>query len=144
MNRAQKLAWSHVVSTATAFVVSLAAVGVAYRYVGMPRALLGFSFMGLAGLAGLAPLLFRKERGAVAADERDRLFHRRAALAGFGAAYLFVGAACMIPFFSLGPNASISVAWLPQIFIGAAITHFFAHSVAILSQYGWTSAEAPS
>ncbi len=141
MNRAQKLAWSFVIATSAAFVISVVAVGIAYRYVGMPKALLGFCFMGLSGLAGFAPLVFRKEEGPVAADERDQLFHRRAALAGFTGAYLFVGAACMIPFFALGPDASISIVWLPQIFIGAGIVHFFAHSVAILSQYGWTNAE---
>lgn len=141
MNRAQKIAWSVVVATVMAFVVSLIAVGVAYRYVGMPKALLGFSFMGLVGLAGLGPLVFRKEDGPVTADERDQLFGRRAALAGFAAAYTVVGAACMVPFFVLGPDARISIAWLPQIFIGAGIAHFFVHAIAILHQYGWTDAE---
>lgn len=136
MNRAQKIAWSVVVCTGAAFVVSLVAVAVAYRYVGMPKALLGFSFMGLTGVAGLAPLVFRHEQGPVAADERDQLIRRRAALAGFAAAYLFVGTACMAPFFALGPEARISLVWLPQIFIGAGIANFFVHSIAILSQYG--------
>lgn len=144
MNRAQKLAWSTVIATSAAFVISLITVVIAYRYVGMPKALLGFCLMGLSGLAGFAPLVFRKKEGPVAADERDQLFHRRAALAGFIAAYLFVGTACMIPFFTLGPDASISIVWLPQIFIGAGIVHFFVYSVIILGQYGWTNAEVPS
>jgi hypothetical protein len=45
----------------------------------------------------------------------------------------------MIPFFVLGPNAKVSVAWLPVIFMGAGISHYFIYSVAILSQYGWRS-----
>jgi hypothetical protein len=47
----------------------------------------------------------------------------------------------MIPFFTLGPDASISIVWLPQIFIGAIIVHLFTYSVAILNQYGWTNKE---
>jgi hypothetical protein len=43
----------------------------------------------------------------------------------------------MIPFFVLGPKANIPVTWLPMIFGGAGLSHFFAHSVAILVQYGW-------
>jgi hypothetical protein len=138
MNRIQKIAWCFVVSTSAAFAVSLAAVGIAYHYVGMPRSLLGFSFMGLAGLGGLAPLLIRKDKGAVAADERDQLFQRRAAIAGFATAYLVFGVASMVPFFILGPDAMISITWLPMIFMGAGICHYFMYAVMILSQYGWT------
>lgn len=141
MNRAQRIAWAFVVSLSGALVLSLIAVGVLYFYVGMPRALLGFSFMGLSGLAGLAPLVFKKEPGAVGADERDQLFHRRAAIAGFATAYLLFGAGCMIPFFVLGPDATVSVKWLPTIYMGAGLAHYLVHSLTILSQYGWTSKE---
>ena len=141
MNRVQKIAWALVISTSGALAVSLIAVGVLYHYVGMPRALLGFCMMGLAGLGGLAPVLIKKDEGPVAADERDQLFQRRAAIAGFATAYLVFGAACMIPFFALGPSARISVTWLPTIFMGAGISHFFVYSLAILSQYGWTWAD---
>ena len=141
MNRAQKIAWVFVVTLSGALVLSLVAVGVLYFYVGMPRALLGFSFMGLSGLAGLAPLICKKDPGAVPADERDQLFHRRAAIAGFATTYLLFGAACMIPFFLLGPKAMISVKWLPAIYMGAGLAHYLVHSLTILSQYGWTSKE---
>jgi len=139
MNRIQKVAWAIVLSTAIAFVVSLIAVGIAIRHVGLPRALIGFSFMGLAGFGGLAPVFIKKDTGPVRTDERDLLFRRRAAIAGFGTAYLIFGLASMIPFTVLGPDAAISVQWLPGIFMTAGICHFFAYSVAILSQYGWTS-----
>ncbi len=138
MNRVQKVAWALVISTLGALAVSLIAVAVLYRYVGMPRALLGFCMMGLAGLGGLAPALIKKDEGPVAVDERDQLFQRRAAIAGFATAYMVFGAACMIPFFVLGPSARISVTWLPTIFMGAGISHFFVYSLAILSQYGWS------
>jgi len=127
-----------VISTSAALVISLVAVGILYQYVGMPRALIGFSFMGITGLGGLAPLLFRKDEGSVAADERDQLFQRRAAIAGFATAYMVFGGACMIPFFILGPAAVISVTWLPMIFMGAGISHYFIYAVTILSQYGWS------
>lgn len=142
MNRMQKIAWAFVISTSGAVVVSLIAVGVLYSYVGMPKALVGLSFMGIAGLGGLAPLLFGKEEGPVAIDERDQLFHRRAAIAGFTTAYMVFGLASMIPFFALGPNGVVPVTWLPMIFMGAGISHFFMYSVVILSQYGWTRGEA--
>ncbi len=138
MNRIQKIAWMFVISTSAALVISLVAVGILYQYAGMPRALIGFSFMGLTGLGGLAPLLFRKEQGSVVADERDQLFQRRAAIAGFTTAYMIFGAACMIPFFVFGPDFMISVKWLPMIFMGAGISHYFIYAVTILSQYGWS------
>jgi len=138
MNRIQKIAWVFVVCTLVAFAVSLVAVGILYYYVGMPRALCGFCFMGLAGLGGLASVVFRKDEGSVAADERDQLFQRRAAIAGFATAYMVMGAGCMIPFFVLGPSATIAVTWLPIIFMAAGISHYFVYAVAILNQYGWT------
>jgi len=121
--------------------VSLVAVGILTWYVGMPRALLGFCFMGLSGLGGLAPLVFKKDPGAARVDERDELFHRRAAIAGFATAYLVFGAASMIPFIVLGPQAMVPVRWLPAIYMGAGLSHYFVHSLTILSQYGWTSKE---
>jgi len=42
----------------------------------------------------------------------------------------------MIPFSILGPKATISVIWLPNIFMGTGLSLFFVTSVAILVQYG--------
>jgi hypothetical protein len=132
----QKMAWLFVIITVLAVVASAVAVVWLYAEFGMPKAVAGLTFMGIAGLGGLGPLIFKKDSGKVTCDERDRLINRRAALAGFGMAYMFVGAVCMAPFFVLGPDGSISVTWLPMIFMGAGICTFFAHSVAILLQYG--------
>ena len=136
MNRAQKIAWSLVITISLGFILSCIAVAILYVKVGMPKAVAGFAFLGIAGLGGFSPLIFRTDKGKVTFDERDRLIKRRAALAGFGAAWLFVGLVCMIPFRVLGPNATISVSWLPRIFAGATLISFFAHSVAILIGYG--------
>jgi hypothetical protein len=133
----QKIAWWMVVWISVATVISLIAVAIGYFKFGMPKALIGFSFLGIAGLGGLAPLIFRKDSGTVTCDERDILINRRAALAGFAASYLVTGLACMLPFSILGYQASISVCWLPNIFMAAGLTSFFVHSVAILIQYGW-------
>jgi hypothetical protein len=136
MTRTQKMAWWIVAWISVAVITSLIAVAIGYAIFGMPKALIGFSFLGIAGMAGFAPLIFRKDKGKVTCDERDILINRRAALAAFGASYLITGLACMLPFFILGYNASISVCWLPNIFMAAGLTCFFVHSVAILIQYG--------
>lgn len=137
MNRMQKIAWLFVVTISLAVILSAIAIGLLYLKFGMPVAQAGLAFLGIAGLGGFGPLIFKKDKGAVIYDERDTLINRRAALAGFGASYLLVGLSCMIPFFIFGPKASISVTWLPMIFMGAGLSLFFFHSVAILIQYGW-------
>lgn len=137
MNREQKMALTMVITTLSAFLLSCIAVAILYFKVGMPRALLGFLLMCLSGLAGFSPLIFKKDKGKVILDERDRLIKERAKLAGFTASFLFAGMACMIPFFILGPDRAISVTWLPNIFIGAGISHAFVYSAVILEQYGW-------
>ena len=136
MNRMQKVAWCFVVCISTAVVMSLMAVAVLYYIVGMPKALVGFCFLSIAGLAGFARLIFPKDKGKVTCDERDTLISSRAASAGFAASSLVTGLACMLPFFILGPHASISVIWLPNIFMAAGLTVFFVYSAAILIQYG--------
>lgn len=136
MNRAQKIAWCFVIMISLAFIVSLIAIGLLCPKYGMPKALLGFGFMGIAGLAGIAPLFIRKDKGKVEFDERDKQINIRAAWAGFASSYLVFGLACMIPFSVLGPKATISVTWLPNIFMAGGMMMFFVHSVAILVQYG--------
>jgi len=136
MNRTQKIVWLMVIAISIGMVAGCTAFGVLYFKVGMPKALAGFGFVGIAGLGGLGPLIFRKDKGAVAFDERDREIQRKSALAGFALAYLVVGIATMGPFTILGPRAPITTSWLPTIFGAAGITHFYAWSIAILVQYG--------
>lgn len=141
MNRAQKTAWFIIIAISSGVLVSSIAVGVLALNIGMPKAFAGLGFMGIAGIGGLAPLIFKKDKGKMTCDERDKLINRRAALASFGLSHLFVGLACMIPFSILGPTATVSVIWLPMIFGGAAIVVFFVHATAILVQYGWRGRE---
>ncbi len=136
MNRAQKMAWLLVIVISVAVLLVGGAVGILYVKVGMPKALAGLGFLGIAGFGGLGPLIFKKDKGKVAFDERDKKIKRIAALSGFATSYLFVGLACMVPYSILGPKAVISVRWLPLIFAGAAISMFFVHSVVTLIGYG--------
>jgi len=136
MNRAQKTAWLLVITISAGFVLSCIAVVILYIKSGMPTALAGFAFMAVAGLGGLGPSIFKKDKGNVTFDERDKLIKEKAKLAGFTASFLFAGLACMTPFFIFGPKASISVSWLPNIWAGTFLTAFFIHSVAVLVQYG--------
>ncbi len=136
MNRAQKIAWLFVITISLAVVGSLAAFAILYIKVGMPKALASLALIGIAGFGGFGPIVFPKDKGKITCDERDTLINRRAAIAGFGASYLVAGLACMLPFFILGPQATVAVWWLPNIFGAAGLTLFFVHSVVILVQYG--------
>ena len=137
MKRIQKIAWFFVITITVSIVLTVIVTSILYAKYGFPKAIAGFGALGLIGIAGFSPLFFKKDKGKVTFDERDRTIKRRAALAGFGMSYLVVGLACMIPFSVLGPKASISVGWLPDIFGASAITMFYVYSIAILVQYGW-------
>jgi hypothetical protein len=91
MNRIQKVAWWIVVWITAGVVASAIAIAVLYLRVGMPKALAGLGFLGITGLGGLGPLIFGKDKGWVTCSERDKLINNRAAVAGFGAAYLVTG-----------------------------------------------------
>ena len=54
------------------------------------------AFLGIFGIAGLSPLIFKKDKGKVTHDERDTLIERTSALGGFAASYLFFIVACML------------------------------------------------
>ena len=138
MNRIQKMAWWMAIWISAGVILAAIATVVCHFVIGMPWSIAkaGLGFVGIAGLGGLASLIFKKDPGKITCDERDTLINRRAAIAAFGIAYLVTGAACMLPFFIMGPQATISVTWLPNIFLAAGLTVFFVHSVAILIQYG--------
>jgi len=130
------MAWWTLTWAGFAFVSSGIATTLMYFLRGFPAAYAGSAFLGLFGLAGLSPILFKKDLGRVGCDERDRLINHRAALAAFTTSYLVMGMACMIPFFVMGPNADISIIWGPLIFMAGGFTCFIVYAVAILIQYG--------
>ena len=138
MNRFQKLARFNLIVILIALTLSAIAVSVFYFVVDLPirRAFGGFGFMGITGLIGLSPILYKKERGKVSFDERDELINYRAVLAAYSVFWLVFTAACMIPWSIIGPSGSISVNVLPIMLFGIGITLALVHSLVILIQYG--------
>lgn len=139
MNRIQKMSWWVVIWISAAVILAAIAMVILHFIVGMSWSIAkaGLKFLGIAGFGGLGPLIFKKDPDKATCDERERFIYIKATLAGFVAAFLITGLACMLPFFIMVPNAMISVGWLPDIFLAATLTTFFIQSVAILVQYGW-------
>ena len=139
MNRIQKMAWWMLIWMSAGVILAAIAIAVSHFIVGMPWSIAksGLAFLGIAGLGGLAPLIFKKDPGKVTCDERDQLINSRAAVAGFLVAFLVTGLGCMLPLFILGPQATISVMWLVSIWTAAGFAVFLVHSIAILAHYGW-------
>ena len=136
MNRAQKMAWFTLVIVSIGGVLSTIAVILLAAKFGFPKAFVGFGLMGVTGFAGLAPVIFKKDKGQVTFDERDRKIHIKSTRAGFAASYGFVGLICMITWFAIGPKGMVTVNLLPNIFIGAMITMIIVQSITILVEYG--------
>ncbi len=137
MNRLQKIAWSLVITISVGFILSCIAVAILYVKVGMPKAVAGLGFMGVAGLGGFSPLIFGKDKSKVVFDERDRLIKRRASLAGFGTFFIFSYGGMLLMSLLVGWNGLISVHSVGTILGVSAIAMWAAWAVAILIQYGW-------
>jgi hypothetical protein len=88
------------------------------------------------GISGFAPVIFRKDKVKTPFDERDLWIQKRAVFIGFVASFLAMGLCCMIPSYVLDRHVSISVIWLPLIWMAAFAIQCIAYAVAILIQYG--------
>lgn len=143
MNRAQKTAWFILAVLGVALGLSLAAFCVAYFVLGYPasRAAWGFGFIGIVGLVGLEPVLFRKGEGAVQCDERDRMIQHKASLTAYSVFWGLFVAATMVPWFIAGPEGRISVNYLPGLVFGGMIVVLLVRAIVTLNQYGWTNRE---
>jgi hypothetical protein len=138
MNKIQKMSWWMVIWISAAVILAAIAIAISHFINGQSWSIAkaGLKFLGIAGFGGLGPLIFKKDPDKATCDERARLIYIRATLAGFVAAFLITGLACLLPFFIMRPNAMISVGWLPDIFLAAVFTTFFIQSAAFLFQYG--------
>ena len=138
MNRAQKMAWFNLTVIAISLVISGTVIAIMATKVGMPRALGGLGFLGLCGLMGFEPVLFRKKRGqsTIDFDERDLLIGKKAALGAFTVSYVYFVSICMIIWFVVGSGGVIRVVALPLIVVGGFIISQLVRSVAVLVQYG--------
>ncbi len=143
MNRTQKMAWFTLAVLGLALGLSVAAFCVAYFILGLPaeRAAGGFGFIGIMGLLGLTPVLWRKQEGGVQCDERDLMIHRKAVVAAYATFWLLFVAAAMIPWFLAGPDGTITVNYLPWLVFGGMCNVELAQALATLEQYGWTNKE---
>ena len=131
------MAWFNAIVIVLVLTLSGGTVAILAFTIGMPKALGGLGFLGFSGILGLSRVLFRKKQDQIDFDERDQLIHMRAILGTYSIFWLVFTSACMIPFFILGPKASISVSWLPMMLVGIGFTLTLIHSVLILIQYGW-------
>ena len=140
MNRMQRTAKFNLVVILIALVLSVLAVGVFYFVIGLPirRAIGGLGLMGICGLGGLSPILFKKKPGEVDFDERDLLIQRRALVGAYSIFWALFVLAAMIPFFVLGPGGKVSVWYLAaMVFAGAAVVTLV-QSIVTLEMYGWS------
>jgi hypothetical protein len=144
MNRAQKIALYNLIVIIASLTFTGAAVGILAIVLGMPRALGGLGFLGIAGLIGLSPVLFRKKRGQLGFDERDLLIYNRASLVAYSVFWVFFSVACIIPWLVLRPGAKIRVVVLPCMLAGGFVIVQLIQSIAILIQYGWAGKGAKS
>ncbi len=139
MNRAQKIARFNLIVILTALGLSALAVGIARFAIRLPmeRAVAGFGFMGICGLLGLSPILFKKAPAGVDFDERDLLIQRKAVLGAYAIFWVLFVLAAMIPFFVLGPDGRVSVKYLAAMVCGGMAVVTIVQSIATLEQYGW-------
>ena len=78
---------------------------------------------------------FKKDKGTVTFDERDKLIEKNAHLAGFGAVYLLVILVSYLPI-GIAPEAKIPTKWFPFFLPLAVLCQCFAQSLSTLIQYG--------
>jgi hypothetical protein len=93
---------------------------------------------GLFGLAGLQPLLYRKQRKAVVWDERDTLINYRAVIAGYSVFWLVFTSGMMSVWavvYLYGERSMISVHVLPELIMAGFIVVMTTRAIAIVVQY---------
>jgi hypothetical protein len=136
MNRMQKIAVFNLVVVGITTLLMAGAVAILYYRLGWPKAARGLLFIFVAAIAAwVAPLIFKKDPGAVAFDERDKLICRTAKLSGFAASYLWFCLIGSIFAFLLEP-ALFKTLGLPIMIFGGALVVFAVHSITLLILYG--------
>lgn len=137
MNRAQKIAVFNLVVFGTASLLAAVAMVILYHLYGWPKAADGLGFLGIGGITGFSRLIFKKDAGAVIFDERDKLIHRTAALAGFVCSNVWFSIALVAPVVIYGSTARIEARW-PLLFfiIGAILITETVRSITLLVLYG--------
>jgi hypothetical protein len=139
----QKIAWFNLIVVSLALGLSLVAFATFHFLLGLPvgRAASGFGFIGILGLSGLPPILFRKDKNKVQFDERDTAIHRKAVGLSYAIFWVLFVAAAMIPWSIIGPNGSIAVNYLPWMVFGGMCVVMLLQSIVTLNEYGWKGKE---
>ena len=135
----QKIAWFNLIVVSLALWLSGAAFAIFHFVLGLPvgRAAAGFGFIGIMGFSGLSPILFRKDKDKVQADERDLVILRKATVIAYSIFWVLFVAAAMVPWFIIGPNGAITTNYLPWMVFGGMIVVMLVQSLVTLSEYGW-------
>ena len=116
-------------------ILGVIAAVIKYYKVGQPKlfAVLAFAIV---GIGVILCFVFKKDKGKVTFDERDKLIERNAYYVGLGAVYLLVILVSYVPI-GIAPEARIPTKWFPFLFPSVVLCQVFAQSIAILIQYGW-------
>ncbi len=135
MNRAQKIALTLATTFSLGLLLEITAIVTQLFYAGVPKIAYIFPVY-VAGSGGILSLFFKKDKGPITCDERDKQIEKNAHLAGFGAVYLLVILVSIVPPM-IDPEARIPTTWFPGLLISAVFCQAYAQSIAILIQYGW-------
>lgn len=130
MNTELKSAWYTVVVVAMA-VIGCLIMG-AYT-----NTMAAFAPLGLMGLLGLTPILFRKRDGKVDLDERDLEVVEKASIVGGVCSYLafVIGGMALWGIHYYRGESQMNVHLIPLLIFGGAIVLYLSRSIFIISQY---------
>ncbi len=134
MNRIQKISLTLVITISLGLFAGIAVIVMRCFDAGVPKIAFVLPVL-IAGSGGIISLFFKKDKGPVTCDERDKLIEKNAQLAGFGAVYLLVIGVSFVPI-GIAPEAKIPTTWFPGLLISAVFCQAYAQSIAILIQYG--------
>jgi hypothetical protein len=129
MNNGQKQAWYFLVVIALSMIVVLGLTPM----LGFKRAQGG---LGLLGLLGFAPFLFRKRPGAVAYDERDALIQSRSWVIAYSVFWIVFVAVCVTAPYTFGQSGTVPVFVVELSVWYAFILVWGVSSLAAVIQYG--------
>ena len=135
MIRQQKIALTVLVVSLLGLFLGCAVILMRRFVPGFPKAAIAFGGAILAFGVIVFISRFKKDKGAVTFDERDKLIEKNAHLAGFGAVYLLVILVSYVPI-GIAPEAKIPTKWFPILLPLAVVCQCFAMSLATLIQYG--------
>jgi hypothetical protein len=138
MNRWQKIAVFNLVADGISILLMVAAVvgPHVYFHLSWYGARRGLLFIFVAAIAAwVSPLIFKKDPGEAAFDERDKLIHRTAILIGLAASFLWFAITGSAFAFLFEPEIFKSLG-LPIMIFGGAFVVVIVQSIMILVQYG--------